>query len=151
MGPACWPVAVLFPRPWIFYELDHCQLQRSRIHKEAADRCGTFYRILCRKYNRAADVQGLGEARLPERVHCVSGEIVNKLVDFLIQSRMLVGYCIKLLMVLVLYAYMWSENKKRDRESASGIHLTDEEEKAAVEAGMLDVTEIDNKGFRYIL
>ena len=54
-------------------------------------------------------------------------------------------------MVLVLYAYMWSENKKRDRASASGIHLTEEEEKAAVEAGMLDVTEIDNKGFRYIL
>jgi hypothetical protein len=46
---------------------------------------------------------------------------------------------------------MWSVNKKRDRESASGIHLTDEEERAAVEAGMLDVTEIDNKGFRYIL
>ena len=64
---------------------------------------------------------------------------------------MLIGYCIKLLMVLVLYAYMWSENKKRDRASASGIHLTEEEEKAAVEAGMLDVTEIDNKGFRYIL
>ncbi|KAF1973297.1 MFS general substrate transporter [Bimuria novae-zelandiae CBS 107.79] len=64
---------------------------------------------------------------------------------------MLIGYCIKLLMVLVLYAYMWSVNKQRDCESASGIHLTDEEEKAAVEAGMLDVTEIDNKGFRYIL
>ena len=64
---------------------------------------------------------------------------------------MLIGYCIKLFMVLVLYAYMWSVNKKRDRESASGIHLTDEEERAAVEAGMLDVTEIDNKGFRYIL
>ncbi|KAL5392763.1 hypothetical protein DPSP01_000463 [Paraphaeosphaeria sporulosa] len=64
---------------------------------------------------------------------------------------MLIGYSIKLLAVLVLYAYMWSVNKKRDRESASGIHLTDEEEKAAVEAGMLDVTELDNKGFRYIL
>ncbi|KAJ4303725.1 hypothetical protein N0V90_002626 [Kalmusia sp. IMI 367209] len=64
---------------------------------------------------------------------------------------MLIGYTIKLLAVLVLYAYMWSVNKKRDRESASGIHLTDEEEKAAVEAGMLDVTELDNKGFRYIL
>lgn len=65
--------------------------------------------------------------------------------------RMLIGYCIKLVMVLVLFAYMWSVNKKRDRESASGIHLTDEEEKAAVEAGMHDVTELDNKGFRYIL
>ncbi|KAF2849010.1 MFS general substrate transporter [Plenodomus tracheiphilus IPT5] len=64
---------------------------------------------------------------------------------------MLIGYTIKLTAVLILFAYMWSINKKRDRESASGIHLTDEEEKAAVEAGMHDVTEIDNKGFRYIL
>ena len=64
---------------------------------------------------------------------------------------MLVGYTVKLVAVLVLYAYMWSVNKKRDRESASGISLTGEEEKAAVEAGMLDVTELDNKGFRYIL
>ncbi|KAH7118846.1 major facilitator superfamily domain-containing protein [Dendryphion nanum] len=64
---------------------------------------------------------------------------------------MLIGYCIKLCMVLVLYFYMWSENKKRDRESASGIHLTPEEEKVAIEEGMHDVTEIDNKGFRYIL
>jgi hypothetical protein len=47
---------------------------------------------------------------------------------------------------------MWSVNKKRDRESASGIvGLTEEEEKEAVEAGMHDVTELDNKGFRYIL
>jgi hypothetical protein len=64
---------------------------------------------------------------------------------------MLIGYSIKLVAVLMLFAYMWSVNKKRDRQSAGGIHLTDEEEKAAVEAGMHDVTEIDNKGFRYIL
>jgi hypothetical protein len=65
---------------------------------------------------------------------------------------MLVGYSVKLAAVLVLFVYMWNENKKRDRESASGVRLTDEEEKAAaVEAGMQDVTEIDNKGFRYIL
>jgi hypothetical protein len=64
---------------------------------------------------------------------------------------MLVGYCIKLLMVLVLFAYMWSVNKKRDRESASGIQLTEEEEKLAIEEGMHDVTEVDNKGFRYML
>jgi MFS family permease len=62
---------------------------------------------------------------------------------------MLVGYSVKLAAVLVLYAYMWSENKKRDRESAG---LTrEEEEREAVERGMHDVTEIDNKGFRYIL
>lgn len=64
---------------------------------------------------------------------------------------MLIGYSVKLMAVLVLFAYMWLVNKKRDRESASGVQLTDEETKAAVEAGMHDTTEIDNKGFRYIL
>lgn len=64
---------------------------------------------------------------------------------------MLIGYSVKLVAVLVLFAYMWSVNKKRDRESASGLQLTEEEMKDAIEAGMHDVTEIDNKGFRYIL
>jgi hypothetical protein len=64
---------------------------------------------------------------------------------------MLIGYSVKLAAVLVLFVYMWSVNKKRDRESSSGIQLTEEETKAAIEAGMHDVTEIDNKGFRYIL
>lgn len=64
---------------------------------------------------------------------------------------MLIGYSVKLIAVLVLFAYMWSVNKKRDQESASGVQLTDEETKAAIEAGMHDVTELDNKGFRYIL
>ncbi|ETS74163.1 hypothetical protein PFICI_14029 [Pestalotiopsis fici W106-1] len=57
---------------------------------------------------------------------------------------MLVGYVVKLLSIAVLYLYMWRENKRRD---AAG--WTDE--KAAVEAGMHDLTEIDNKGFRYSL
>jgi hypothetical protein len=64
---------------------------------------------------------------------------------------MLIGYSVKLAAVLVLFVYMWSVNKKRDRESSSGLQLTEEETKAAIEAGMHDVTEIDNKGFRYIL
>lgn len=64
---------------------------------------------------------------------------------------MLIGYSVKLVAVLVLFAYMWSVNKKRDRESASGIQLTEQETKEAIEAGMHDMTEIDNKGFRYIL
>lgn len=64
---------------------------------------------------------------------------------------MLVGYTVKMLAVVALYIYMWGVNKKRDQESANGTRLTDEEEKAAVEAGMLDVTEIDNHGFRYSL
>ncbi|KAF2195248.1 MFS general substrate transporter [Zopfia rhizophila CBS 207.26] len=65
---------------------------------------------------------------------------------------MLIGYCVKLAMVIILYMYMYSVNKKRDRKSAaSDLHQSEEEEKEAVEAGMHDVTEIDNKGFRYIL
>ena len=78
---------------------------------------------------------------------------------------MLVGYMIKLIAVLVLYAYMYSVNKKRDREAAAGVGgvgggvvggvgvdgLTAEEEKEAIDLGMHDATELDNKGFRYTL
>lgn len=55
-------------------------------------------------------------------------------------------------MVMILYAYMWSLNKKRDREAASSGSLADDAaEKDAIERGMQDVTELDNKGFRYVL
>lgn len=57
---------------------------------------------------------------------------------------MLVGYTIKLLMVFVLYAYMYRENRARD---AAG--YTNEDD--AVEAGMHDLTELENMGFRYQL
>lgn len=57
---------------------------------------------------------------------------------------MLVGYSVKLLMVIILYIYMYRSNKARDATSQS-------DEKAAVEMGMLDQTEIDNPGFRYAL
>ncbi|KAI1338196.1 MFS general substrate transporter [Xylariaceae sp. FL0016] len=64
----------------------------------------------------------------------------------------LVGYSVKTAMVVVLYVYMWSVNKKRDREAVvPGSHLTEEQEKEAIEKGMQDVTELDNKGFRYVL
>lgn len=63
---------------------------------------------------------------------------------------MLVGYSVKLLAVIVLYVYMLSVNKKRDREAAADGDL-EEYEKAAIERGMHDMTEIDNKGFRYML
>lgn len=59
---------------------------------------------------------------------------------------MLVGYTIKLVMVIVLYTYMYGENKRRDRQaatlqkSASDDSLEDD-----------DMTEIDNKAFRYSL
>lgn len=64
---------------------------------------------------------------------------------------MLVGYTIKLLMAVILYVYMFTANKNRDREAAAAGSTSDEEEKAAIERGMLDVTELDNKGFRYSL
>ncbi|KAI5922343.1 allantoate permease [Camillea tinctor] len=57
---------------------------------------------------------------------------------------MLGGYTVKLVMILVLYVYMYLANRARD---AAG----DTDEKAAVEAGMHDQTELDNKGFRYSL
>jgi hypothetical protein len=60
---------------------------------------------------------------------------------------MLIAYSIKLAMSVLLYAHMWMFNLRRDREQA-GIPI---DEKEAIELGMHDVTEIDNKGFRYIL
>jgi hypothetical protein len=64
---------------------------------------------------------------------------------------MLVGYSVKLAMVVVLYNLMYRSNKARDAEQAARGELSEEEEKEAIEKGMLDMTEIDNKGFRYIL
>ena len=49
---------------------------------------------------------------------------------------------------------MYSVNKKRSREGARGQGLTEEEEEEeeeAIELGALNVTKIDNKGFRYVL
>ncbi|KAI1465077.1 MFS general substrate transporter [Daldinia caldariorum] len=64
----------------------------------------------------------------------------------------LIGYSVKTVMVIVLYIYMWMVNKKRDREAAlEGPGLSEEREKQAIEQGMQDVTELDNKGFRYVL
>lgn len=64
---------------------------------------------------------------------------------------MLVGYSVKLAMVVVLYIYMYTSNKKRDSEQAARGEVSEEEEREAVEKGMMDMTEIDNRGFRYIL
>ncbi|EFX01741.1 allantoate permease [Grosmannia clavigera kw1407] len=57
---------------------------------------------------------------------------------------MLVGYTVKLVMVIVLYIYMYRSNKARDAASVS-------DDSTAVEMGMLDQTELDNKGFRLYL
>jgi hypothetical protein len=64
---------------------------------------------------------------------------------------MLVGYSVKLLMVVILYIFMFRSNKSRDAEQAARGELSEEEEREAIERGMLDMTEIDNRGFRYIL
>ncbi|KAK5206895.1 hypothetical protein LTR41_007428 [Exophiala xenobiotica] len=64
---------------------------------------------------------------------------------------MLVGYIIKLLAVIMLYIYMSIVNKRRDREAATTGLAAVEEEKEAIELGMHDITELDNKGFRYTL
>ncbi|KAI0857280.1 allantoate permease [Xylaria cubensis] len=57
---------------------------------------------------------------------------------------MLVGYTVKLVCIIILYIYMWRVNVARDAEGAI-------DEKAAIEAGMHDRTELENKGFRYSL
>lgn len=70
---------------------------------------------------------------------------------------MLVGYVVKLLAITVLYVYMYLANVKRDREQEvsgdGGEHLaTDQDAKVrteGIEGGMLDMTELDNKAFRY--
>lgn len=67
-------------------------------------------------------------------------------------SSILTGYSAKTVLVVVLYLYMWSVNKKRDREAAAAGTLEAEaEDKEAIEKGMRDITELDNKGFRYVL
>ncbi|KAH7317157.1 major facilitator superfamily domain-containing protein [Stachybotrys elegans] len=57
---------------------------------------------------------------------------------------MVVGYTVKLLAIVVLYIYMYRANKARDLKYPG-------QEAEAIDAGMHDITEIDNKGFRYSL
>jgi hypothetical protein len=64
---------------------------------------------------------------------------------------MLVGYAVKLLSVVVLYVYMWTANKNRDRDAANSGLSHEELEKAGIESGMQDMTELENKAFRYVL
>ena len=72
---------------------------------------------------------------------------------------MLVGYVIKLLAISTLYWYMWSTNRRRDREQdiigTENLVLTAEQQeknrREGIEQGMQDVTEIDNPAFRYSL
>jgi hypothetical protein len=67
----------------------------------------------------------------------------------------LVGYSVELAVVVVLYFFMHASNKK-DREQAERGELSEEEEEEkeeeeVIDRGMLDMTELDNRGIRYIL
>ena len=54
-------------------------------------------------------------------------------------------------MVVVLYIFMYRSNKARDADQAARGGMSEEEEREGIEKGMLDMTEIDNRHFRYIL
>ena len=54
-------------------------------------------------------------------------------------------------MIVLLYIYMAMVNKKRDQEAQSAPISSEQDEKEAIERGMQDMTELDNKGFRYAL
>ena len=66
---------------------------------------------------------------------------------------MLAGYVVKLVAIVVLYVYMWSINKKRDRDQLTYGHDGEQDQvrREGVEQGMRDMTELDNKAFRYTL
>jgi len=59
---------------------------------------------------------------------------------------MLIAFSVKLFLTLLLTTHLWLFNRKRDQEQEVEV-----DEKEAIEFGMHDVTEIDNKGFRYML
>ncbi|KAJ7197770.1 major facilitator superfamily domain-containing protein [Mycena pura] len=68
-------------------------------------------------------------------------------------KAMMAGYVIKTACHLALALYMWRSNRMRDRAAAAAGEDLPEEERArrAEEEGMRDVTEADNKWFRYVL
>nr|POE87312.1 putative transporter [Quercus suber] len=111
--------------------------------------------LLTSSSRRSADVQVLRGPGLPFGLHCVSPQPSDVPIRRTLLTRfhisMLVGYATKLLMVVVLYVYMYSVNKRRDRDMLAQGTLSEDEEKAAIEQGMQDATELDNKGFRYAL
>ncbi|KAJ7131167.1 MFS general substrate transporter [Mycena epipterygia] len=68
-------------------------------------------------------------------------------------KSMMAGYVVKTACHLVLGFYMWNSNRLRDQAAAAAGENMPEEERArlAEEEGMKDVTEFDNKWFRYVL
>jgi len=68
-------------------------------------------------------------------------------------KAMMAGYVVKAACHLALGLYMWYENRRRDKAEEKAGTLVPENERArlAEEAGMSDVTEFDNRWFRYVL
>ncbi|KAJ7097131.1 major facilitator superfamily domain-containing protein [Mycena belliarum] len=68
-------------------------------------------------------------------------------------KAMMSGYVIKTACHLILGYYMWNSNRLRDRDAAASGENVSEEERArrAEDEGMKDVTEFDNKWFRYVI
>ncbi|KAF8193860.1 MFS general substrate transporter [Mycena galopus ATCC 62051] len=68
-------------------------------------------------------------------------------------KSMMAGYVVKLVCHLILSFYMWNSNRLRDRDAVESGDKTshEERERLAEEQGMKDVTEFDNKWFRYVL
>ncbi|KAJ7023901.1 major facilitator superfamily domain-containing protein [Mycena alexandri] len=68
-------------------------------------------------------------------------------------KSMMAGYVVKTACHLILGFYMWNSNRLRNRDAAASGEKVSEEERSrrAEEEGMKDVTEFDNKWFRYVL
>ncbi|KAJ7073110.1 major facilitator superfamily domain-containing protein [Mycena amicta] len=66
-------------------------------------------------------------------------------------KAMMAGYVVKTACHLLLAGYMWNENRLRDRDTVIGPEEERERARKAEEEGMRDVTEFDNKWFRYVL
>ncbi|TVY30373.1 Allantoate permease [Lachnellula hyalina] len=130
VGPPRCSLALLLPKPGFQHESHRDIFERSRLHKETAYSCSNIHRMVRRQYCG------------PQTF--ITEEAPGYHTAYL---AMLIAYSIKLVMVFVLYIHMYMFNRKRDREQAA----TPFEEKEAIELGMHDATEFDNKGFRYIL
>ncbi|KAJ6511684.1 MFS general substrate transporter [Mycena vulgaris] len=68
-------------------------------------------------------------------------------------KAMMAGYVVKTACHLFLGFYMWNSNRMRNQDAAASGEDVSEEERVrrAEEEGMKDVTEFDNKWFRYVL
>ncbi|KAL1745032.1 major facilitator superfamily domain-containing protein [Schizophyllum fasciatum] len=67
-------------------------------------------------------------------------------------KAMMAGYVVKTGCHVLLGLYMWNSNRLRDNAAANGSAVSEQERaRRAEEAGMTDITEFENKWFRYVL